>query len=235
MTHKGQLMSRRYGQRRQHGGAHSLWQRMNAVTLENYGEAPWLFKCIVLLAVVLFVFGFGWVLAISPLLSQRETLQIRQETLLEDYRHKYQQTRHLTALNESLLQADKTFAQTLEQLPTAWQTARLVEYMHTQATSSGVRIEDVVVENPAQSSEPLLMQRGIRITATGGYHALGHWLARLSSAPYLLTLHDFTLHSEADAAASAPVLKLQLTAKTYRAKSKDEQDSERANHGDAHE
>lgn len=208
----------------------TLWRQLNAVNLQNYGQAPWLFKVLVLALVVVFVLGFSWLLLIRPALVERESLASKQLTLLSEYDDKYQQARQLSVFKNQMLELNGQFAGVLEQLPNHWQTAVLVEHMHTQAMSAGVQIEDVVIENPQSSPEEVLVQRGIRITAKGSYHAFGRWLWAMTQSPYLLTFHDFEL---ADVnVADGSVLRLQLYAKTYRAKSKQEQDSQGGADGD---
>jgi type IV pilus assembly protein PilO len=53
----------------------------------------------------------------------------------------------------------------------------------------------------------------IAIEAVGSYHDLGAFISGMAGLPRIVTLHDFEITLDADA---APMLEMSILAKTYR-------------------
>ncbi len=192
----------------------------NNPDFENMGSWPFGVKLVtlVLLAVVL-VGGFYW-FAIRGSYEQLDRQASKESTLKDEYQNKAFRVANLDAFKEQLSSMQETFGALLSQLPDDTEMPGLLDDISTTGTQSGLEIdritpnEDVVKE--------FYIETPIEISVRGSYHEMGNFVSAMSAIPRIVTLHDFVIEVERQAAnadASEPLtapLGMTIQARTYR-------------------
>jgi len=87
----------------------------------------------------------------------------------------------------------------------------------------------LIITLEPESTQEFYVEQPIKIKVQGDYHAFGAFVSGISALPRIVTLHNFTITpmSNKFADSGAPVLSMEIQAKTYRYKDASDADSQK--------
>ena len=109
------------------------------------------------------------------------------------------------------------FGALVAQLPSETEVPGLLEDITDKGELNGLSIKRIdLLDEQAQN---FYIELPIAIEAVGSYHDLGAFISGMAGLPRIVTLHDFDITIDADA---APMLEMSILAKTYRYREEDD-------------
>ena len=194
---------------------------LNDLDLENIGAWPAAARAIVaaMLFVLIVVLGYYYHIAnLSDRLdaSERKELELRRE-----FERKAFEAQSLDAYKLQLQELRDSFGALVSQLPSDTEVPGLLEDISSKGALNGLTIESINLLEEVR--EEFYVELPIAIEATGSYHDLGAFISGMAGLPRIVTLHDFDIEMSGDDSSN---LSMEITAKTYRYRDKDDDDVE---------
>ena len=120
---------------------------------------------------------------------------------------------------------EESFGSLLRQLPKETEVPELLEDITHTGLGSGLDFDGITLET--ESTQEFYVEQPIKIKVQGDYHAFGAFVSGISALPRIVTLHNFTVVPMANkfADSGAPILTMEILAKTYRYKDTAEGDA----------
>jgi type IV pilus assembly protein PilO len=137
---------------------------------------------------------------------------------LEEFEQKVFKANNLDVYKKQLSDMEESFGSLLKQLPKETEVPELLEDVTHTGLGSGLEFDGIALGS--ESSKEFYVEQPISIKAQGDYHAFGAFVSGISALPRIVTLHDFTIAPLTNkfADSGAPVLKMEIQARTYRYK-----------------
>ncbi len=192
---------------------------------ENIGEWPLPVKAVLLLIVFSVILFLGWQYDIKGL---RDKIAKEKQTELENIaslESKQKQAANLEALKTQMQEMQQSFGDMLKQLPNKTEVAALLVDISQTGLAAGLEFE-LFKPTPEVPSE-FYAELPIQISVIGDYHKFGEFISGVAALPRIVTTHDIVITTGGGGKAkgaedSGNILKLQATAKTYRALEEEE-------------
>ncbi|MBL4584136.1 MAG: type 4a pilus biogenesis protein PilO [Pseudomonadales bacterium] len=184
---------------------------INDLDINNVGIWPAPIKIIAGCLLFSLVLAGGYWFYYQDLQNQYGTLQKKELTLKKSYETKARKASNLEAYKVQMTEMEASFGALLEQLPKDTEVPGLLEDITRAGSSSGLDFQSIRLES--ENVQEFYVELPIRIQASGPYHDIGSFVSGVANLPRIVTLHDFKI-----SAATAGVLNLSITAKTYRYK-----------------
>jgi len=198
---------------------------LNTLDPQNVGSWPLAAKVLVYVIVFVVVLVLGYVFDLSPMRETYASGEQAQETLLEEFEQKVFKANNLDVYKKQLSDMEESFGSLLRQLPKDTEVPELLEDVTHTGLGSGLDFDGITLEK--ESTQEFYIEQPIKIKVQGDYHAFGAFVSGISALPRIVTLHDFTIlpiqNKFADS--GAPVLTMEIQAKTYRYKEATEEDA----------
>lgn len=203
-----------------------LLASFKGVNWNNPGGWPLVVKLVVWLATGILVVVAAYFLFIAKINSVVEAEQKKQETLLKDFEEKAFKAMNLDAYKKQLADMEEAFGALLRQLPKDTEVPSLLEDITHTGLGSGLEFKSIDLKD--EQRREFYAELPIQIEVRGDYHGFGAFVSGVAALPRIVTLHDFTItaddsaksrkggRKDADATAAPRILKMVLTAKTYR-------------------
>lgn len=199
-----------------------LMDELNSLDFENVGGWPAPIKIGAAVLVLVVVVALGYFLSISDANQALDQQQREESTLLQAYEKKAFEAHNLDQFRKQLAEMEQTFGALLKQLPKDTEVPGLLEDITHTGLGSGLEFENIELRNEIEKE--FYAELPINIQVIGDYHGFGSFVSGVASLPRIVTLHDFTVtrpsESNKDLAALG-LLRMDITAKTYRYSSKD--------------
>lgn len=199
-----------------------LMDELNSLDFENVGGWPAPIKIGAAVLVLVVVVALGYFLSISDANQALDQQQREESTLLQAYEKKAFEAHNLDQFRKQLAEMEQTFGALLKQLPKDTEVPGLLEDITHTGLGSGLEFENIELRNEIEKE--FYAELPINIQVIGDYHGFGSFVSGVASLPRIVTLHDFTVtrpsESNEDLAALG-LLRMDITAKTYRYSSKD--------------
>ncbi|WP_323773444.1 type 4a pilus biogenesis protein PilO [Alcanivorax sp.] len=199
-----------------------LMDELNSLDFENVGGWPAPIKIGAAVLVLVVVVALGYFLSISDANQALDQQQREESTLLQAYEKKAFEAHNLDQFRKQLAEMEQTFGALLKQLPKDTEVPGLLEDITHTGLGSGLEFENIELRNEIEKE--FYAELPINIQVVGDYHGFGSFVSGVASLPRIVTLHDFTVTrpsgSNNDLAALG-LLRMDITAKTYRYSSKD--------------
>jgi type IV pilus assembly protein PilO len=191
---------------------------LNTLDPQNIGSWPLAAKVLVYVIVFVIVLVLGYVLDLSAMRETYASGEQAQETLLEEFEQKVFKANNLDVYKKQLSDMEESFGSLLKQLPKETEVPELLEDVTHTGLGSGLEFDGIALGS--ESSKEFYVEQPISIKAQGDYHAFGAFVSGISALPRIVTLHDFTIAPLTNkfADSGAPVLKMEIQARTYRYK-----------------
>lgn len=182
---------------------------LNDLDVNNAGSWPLLVKIIVWVLVLGVVIFLGYYLRLNDMNTSLETARAQEQTLKQDYERKAFKAANLETYRQQMADMEKSFGALVRQLPSDTEVPGLLEDITHTGLGSGLEITSIKLQ-PERSAE-FYVELPIEIEVKGGFHDFGSFVSGVASLPRIVTLHDFSLEP-----GDSGLLKMVITAKTYR-------------------
>lgn len=185
--------------------------------LENIGSWPAALKVIVLALLFGLLLVAGFYLHIEDLNRRLLGVEREEQTLRQDFEKKAFEAANLEAYKAQLVEMEERFGALVAQLPSETEVPGLLEDITDKGELNGLSIQRIdLLDEQAQT---FYIELPIAIEAVGSYHDLGAFISGMAGLPRIVTLHDFEIVIDSNA---APMLEMSILAKTYRYREDDD-------------
>ena len=199
-----------------------LIDQVNSLDFENVGGWPPPVKVGAGILVLVLVLLLGYFLVIQDLNVTLEQQKREEVSLLKSYEKKAFEAHNLDQFRAQLAEMEQTFGALLKQLPKDTEVPGLLEDITHTGLGSGLEFENIELRNEIEKE--FYAELPINIQVIGDYHGFGSFVSGVASLPRIVTLHDFTVKRPSESnkeMAALGLLRMDITAKTYRYSSKD--------------
>jgi len=184
---------------------------LSDLDMENIGSWPLALKVIVLGLLYAAILIAGFYFHVEDLNKRLSVVEQEEQTLRQDFEKKAFEAANLEAYKAQLVEMEQRFGALVAQLPSETEVPGLLEDITDKGEMNGLSIKRI--DLLAEQAQTFYIELPIAIEAVGSYHALGAFISGMAGLPRIVTLHDFEITLDADA---APMLEMSILAKTYR-------------------
>ena len=184
---------------------------LSDLDMENIGSWPMALKVIVLGLLYAAILIAGFYFHVEDLNTRLSVVEQEEQTLRQDFEKKAFEAANLEAYKAQLVEMEQRFGALVAQLPSETEVPGLLEDITDKGEMNGLSIKRI--DLLAEQAQTFYVELPIAIEAVGSYHDLGAFISGMAGLPRIVTLHDFEITLDADA---APMLEMSILAKTYR-------------------
>jgi len=184
---------------------------LSDLDMENVGSWPMALKVIVLALLFAAILVAGFYFHIDDLNKRLTVVEQEEQTLRQDFEKKAFEAANLEAYKSQLVEMEQRFGALVAQLPSETEVPGLLEDITDKGELNGLSIKRI--DLLSEQAQTFYIELPIAIEAVGSYHDLGAFISGMAGLPRIVTLHDFEITLDADA---APMLEMSILAKTYR-------------------
>jgi len=184
---------------------------LSDLDMENIGSWPLALKVIVLGLLYAAILIAGFYFHVEDLNKRLSVVEQEEQTLRQDFEKKAFEAANLEAYKAQLVEMEQRFGALVAQLPSETEVPGLLEDITNKGEMNGLSIKRI--DLLAEQAQTFYIELPIAIEAVGSYHDLGAFISGMAGLPRIVTLHDFEITLDADA---APMLEMSILAKTYR-------------------
>ena len=184
---------------------------LSDLDMENIGSWPLALKVIVLGLLYAAILIAGFYFHVEDLNKRLSVVEQEEQTLRQDLEKKAFEAANLEAYKAQLVEMEQRFGALVAQLPSETEVPGLLEDITDKGEMNGLSIKRI--DLLAEQAQTFYIELPIAIEAVGSYHDLGAFISGMAGLPRIVTLHDFEITLDADA---APMLEMSILAKTYR-------------------
>ena len=184
---------------------------LSDLDMENIGSWPLALKVIVLGLLYAAILIAGFYFHVEDLNKRLSVVEQEEQTLRQDFEKKAFEAANLEAYKAQLVEMEQRFGALVAQLPSETEVPGLLEDITDKGEMNGLSINRI--DLLAEQAQTFYIELPIAIEAVGSYHDLGAFISGMAGLPRIVTLHDFEITLDADA---APMLEMSILAKTYR-------------------
>jgi type IV pilus assembly protein PilO len=186
---------------------------VNDLDLDNIGSWPMVIKIVVWAIALIGVLVLGYLYYIQDLQLTLENAAKKEADLKTEFEQKAFQAANLEAYKKQMQEMEESFGALVSQLPSDTEVPGLLEDITNKGSLNGLEFQSIALQT--ESAREFYVELPIKIEARGSYHDLGAFISGMAGLPRIVTLHDFHIAQES---AESSMLKLVITAKTYRYK-----------------
>lgn len=184
---------------------------LSDLDMENIGSWPMALKVIVLALLYAAILVAGFYFHVDDLNKRLGVVEQEEQTLRQDFEKKAFEAANLEAYKAQLVEMEQRFGALVAQLPSETEVPGLLEDITDKGELNGLSIKRI--DLLSEQGQTFYIELPIAIEAVGSYHDLGAFISGMAGLPRIVTLHDFEITLDADA---APMLEMSILAKTYR-------------------
>ena len=186
---------------------------INDVDLDNIGSMPLVIKIMIWAIALIAMLVLGYFYHVKNLQTDLEASSAKEIELKQEFEQKAFQAANLEAYRKQMVEMEESFGALVSQLPSDTEVPGLLEDITNKGLVNGLELDSIDLQD--EVAREFYVELPIRIVGEGSYHDLGAFISGMAGLPRIVTLHDFTILQQS---ISSPMLKLQITAKTYRYK-----------------
>jgi len=193
---------------------------LNELDFENVGSWPAAVKYVSYLIVFGLVVGLFYYVDTGTQYDRLAISAGKESKLKKTYETKYRKSANLEAYKIQMQEMQQSFSHLLQQLPKGKEIPDLIDDISFSESASGLDIRATRLLD--EKKVDFYSEKPFRLEISGKFHSLGGFISRVASLPRIVTLHDFhieLMNTRATGPAKLgqdPVLKMDITAKTYR-------------------
>jgi type IV pilus assembly protein PilO len=184
---------------------------LSDLDMENIGSWPLALKVIVLALLYAAILVAGFFFHVDDLNKRLGAVEQEEQALRQDFEKKAFEAANLEAYKAQLVEMEQRFGALVAQLPSETEVPGLLEDITDKGELNGLSIKRI--DLLSEQAQTFYIELPIAIEAVGSYHDLGAFISGMAGLPRIVTLHDFEITLDADA---APMLEMSILAKTYR-------------------
>ncbi len=193
---------------------------LNELDFENVGSWPTVVKYFSYLIVFAIIVGLFFYIDTGDQYDRLTNAEAEESTLKKTYETKYRKSANLEAYRQQMADMKESFSHLLQQLPKGREIPDLIDDISFSESASGLDIRATRLLD--EKKVDFYSEKPFRLEISGKFHSLGGFISRVASLPRIVTLHDFHIELAKIQAKGPtrlgvdPVLKMDITAKTYR-------------------
>ena len=191
----------------------ALVESLQNLDFENVGGWPMPLKAAAAILVFVVVVSLGYFLSVSDLYSRLDTLKRTEGELMTEYESKAFKAQNLDQYRQQLEDMQDLFGSLLSQLPKETEVPGLLEDISHTGIGSGLEFKEIKLGT--ETEKEFYAELPIQVTVMGDYHGFGSFVGGVAALPRIVTLENFTIEPASKEDRSG-LLKMQITAKTYR-------------------
>lgn len=184
---------------------------INSVDLENIGSMPIAIKSIIWGLALIAVMAVGYFYHVQDLQKNLEVASGKEQDLRVEFEQKAFKAANLEAYKQQMVEMEESFGALVSQLPSDTEVPGLLEDITNKGMANGLDFESIKLQT--ELAREFYVELPMLIIGRGSYHDLGAFISGMAGLPRIVTLHDFVINQESK---GSSMLKLQITAKTYR-------------------
>ncbi len=184
---------------------------LNDLDLANVGSWPPVAKTLLIIVFSLLVALLSYFLLVDEKLTALDKAENAEQELRQVYRAKYAAAVNLELYKQQMIEMEQTFSYLLKQLPATHETPGLLDDITYAGTSTGLTF--VRINWMPEIEKDFYTELPIQIDVVGDYHQFGNFVSEVAKLPRIVSLHDFSVSTNAD-----DRLVFNVVAKTYRYK-----------------
>lgn len=200
-----------------------LFGKLQELDLENVGSWPVFAKVLAVIVVLVAVLVLSYFLSITDMKDSLASAQSKEDTLMKQLEQKAFRAYHLEDYREQLADMETTFGSLLKQLPQETEVPGLLEDISHTGIGSGLEFDKIQLAK--ESEKEFYAELPIKMTMEGEYHSLGSFVSGVAALPRIVTLHDFHIRPVSSKDEEEVQLKMDVTAKTYRYSSRNDENN----------
>lgn len=189
------------------------WQDLE---LDEIADWPRLPQCLAALVLALVLAGAGYWFWLTPAQADLARLKQQESELYQQLVLRANQAAALPLIRQQLTALGGRYQQVVQQLPEEKELASLLSGINDIGIRNGLDFQRI--EWAPMEEHPLFFELPISIELTGSYEEIGQFAAAVAALSRIVTLNDFKLDLVSQPSSSV-VLKLTVSASTYRFKS----------------
>ena len=190
-------------------------ENLNELDFNAIGSWPVAIKAAVVGIICIAVLGAGYFLHVKNMLEDLDRTRGKESTLKTEFEKKQAKAANLDAYKQQMKDMEASFGTMLRQLPSKTEVDDLLVDISQTGLSSGIEFE--LFKPQSEKQIEFYAELPIQISMLGDYHQFGRFVSGIAALPRIVTLHNIKLKGEKDG-----ILKMDLTAKTYRYLDEDE-------------
>lgn len=191
---------------------------INDIDWERVGVWPLFIRLLMFIVAVIVIFVGCHFLFIKERNQNIERLGVKETELRKSFESKAFEAANLEKYRLQMLEMEETFGALTARLPKDTEVPGLLEDIDDKGTDSRATINSV--DLLAEKNAEFYIELPIKISMSGGFHEFGAFVSGVAGMPRIVTLHDFSIGQDSKKSGSA--LNMDITAKTYRYKSQEE-------------
>lgn len=188
----------------------------NLADVDTIGVWPGPVKFIIAAMVLSICLGAGFWFDVKDLQTTLQSHKADEIRLNAEFEQKAFLAANLEEYKEQVLEMETAFAELLRQLPSRTEVPDLVDDITARGLGSGLAFS--YIELAAEAPQDFYVEQPIQVEVLGNYHDFASFVSGVASLPRIVTLHDFEINAGSDRS----ILKMLITAKTYRYKTDEE-------------
>ena len=188
---------------------------LNDLDFSAIGTLPMAIKAALIAIVCVAVLTAGYFLHVNKQLEKLDRTRNKESSLKRDFETKQAKAANLDAYKQQMKDMEASFGTMLRQLPSKTEVDDLLVDISQTGLSSGIEFE--LFKPQSEKQIEFYAELPIQISMLGDYHQFGRFVSGIAALPRIVTLHNIKLKGEKDG-----ILKMDLTAKTYRYLDEDE-------------
>ena len=189
---------------------------LSDLDINSAGLWPTPIKVITALGVFVLILAAGYFFLVTDLQQDLAKAGAEETSLKTSYREKYAQASNLEGYRLQAKEMEASFQKILSQLPLDTEIPGLIEDISTVGSNNGLVFNKIDLQ-PEQVLE-YYVEKPIRMEVVGGYHDLGAFVSDVADLSRIVTLHDFEITPQGGGVEQGKLLRMGITAKTYRYK-----------------
>jgi len=187
-------------------------KKLEKLDINNVASWPMFLKAIAVTAIAIAVLIGGWFLDTTSQIDLLDAAKSKEETLKKDFEEKQAKAARLDAYKKQMDDMQRIFGEMLRQLPGKTEVAALLVDISQVGLASGLEFE--LFKPEPESPIEFYAELPIKLKVVGNYHEFGNFVSGVAALPRIVTLHDFTISTQANKGQGN--LLMEATAKTYR-------------------
>ena len=204
---------------------------LKSLDQHNIGSWPlWAYGVVMGVVALVVIFIAGWYFVL-PKRADVERAEQHEIELRERYASRAAQVANLAAYRAQLADMRADFATLLDQLPSQTEVPSLLRDISAARAANG--LNEQLFKPAPEIKRAFYAELPNELVVTGGYHAFGRFVSDVAALSRIVTLNNVQIApvtpptSEADG--DGPLLRMSLTATTYRYLEPDERETAPAN------
>ena len=192
---------------------------LNNLDFNNVGSWPLPVRILAITLICSAVLFAGYWFDTQEQVALLERSQSEEKKLMEEFETKQATAANLEAYRQQMKEMERTFGALLLKLPSKTEIADLLVDVSRVGLDSGLEFE--LFKPGAEIPKEFYAEFPISLRIKGSYHQLGTFASGVAALPRIVTIHNFTISSNAKDAKNSTLI-MEATANTYRYLDKEE-------------